>query len=92
MRSPAQSVAAVTSTAQRSAQQARRTAGRLLATSIGFSAAYYLDPENGAARRTRLRATARQAAHTLHEVRGQDGVPVRAGSVDAPRKVPAPLR
>ena len=44
-------------------RRARRHAGRLLVGGAGFAAAYYLDPQNGRARRARLRIVLSQAAH-----------------------------
>lgn len=38
----------------RRARRAKRSAGRLLVSGLGFSAAYFLDPDHGAARRRRV--------------------------------------
>jgi hypothetical protein len=45
------------------ARRARRTSGRFLVCGVGFAAAYYLDRQNGRARRARLRTALRHAAH-----------------------------
>lgn len=38
----------------RRARRAKRSVGRLLVSGLGFSAAYFLDPDHGAARRRRV--------------------------------------
>ena len=43
------------SSANRRLSRARRTTGRIVASALGFGVAYYLDAENGAARRATLR-------------------------------------
>jgi hypothetical protein len=55
----------VTATVARHAHRARRSAGRIVVSAAGFSAAYYLDPENGAQRRHRLHELVRKTGATI---------------------------
>jgi hypothetical protein len=48
--------------AGRRAHRARKSSGRVLVWAVGFGAAYYLDRQNGRARRARLRAALRRTA------------------------------
>jgi hypothetical protein len=48
--------------AGRRAHRARKASGRIFVWGVGFGAAYFLDPENGAARRARLRTALRRTA------------------------------
>jgi hypothetical protein len=67
------------SSAARHAHRIRRSTGRIVLSAAGFSAAYFLDPENGAARRRRVQDFVRHTGATLDEVISQP---------DTPRSVP----
>ena len=54
--------------ASRRASRARRTWGRILVSALGFAMAYYLDPENGGARRRELQRRLRQVARSTGPV------------------------
>jgi hypothetical protein len=45
--------------ATRRIQRGRKTTGRIVASALGFSLAYYFDPENGGLRRKHLQHTVR---------------------------------
>ncbi len=51
----------------------RRSAGRVVMSAAGFSAAYYFDPMNGEQRRQRLQAFVRRTGDTIDEVISGDG-------------------
>jgi hypothetical protein len=53
------------SSAFRHARRARRTTGRMAVSALGFGVAYYLDTQNGAARRDQLRRSLRRGAATI---------------------------
>jgi hypothetical protein len=50
------------------ARRARRTTGRVLVSALGFAVAYYLDPENGDARRKQLQQVLQRTARHLKSV------------------------
>ncbi len=52
----------------RHVRRARKTAGRLVVSAFGFGVAYYLDAENGAARREQLHGLLRRTAAALESV------------------------
>ena len=74
--------------ATRHARKARRSAGRLFVSGIGFSAAYFLDPDHGTARRKRavefLQRT-RRAIGSSEIKRDQPDTPERDPRVPDPR-------
>jgi hypothetical protein len=51
----------------------RRSAGRVVMSAAGFSAAYYFDPMSGEQRRQRLQAFVRRTGDTIDEVFSGDG-------------------
>jgi hypothetical protein len=53
----------------RHARNAKRSAGRLIVSGIGFSAAYFLDPDHGAARRQQALDVLRRAKRSGQEVK-----------------------
>jgi hypothetical protein len=56
------------SSANRRVRRVRRTTGRLLVSALGFGVAYYLDIENGEARRKRLQLWLRRTSRRLESV------------------------
>jgi hypothetical protein len=56
----------------RQARHARRTSGRILASALGFGVAYYLDAENGAARRRRVHDYVSRTARDIDGVLTRD--------------------
>jgi hypothetical protein len=65
-------------TAARHIRRTKRSTGRLAVSALGFSAAYFLDAENGAARRRRLQDFMRRTAADLDEVLTPELGPLRA--------------
>ena len=53
------------SSANRRIRRGRKTTGRIVVSAFGFAVAYYLDTENGAARRKRLSQFLQRTAHTI---------------------------
>jgi hypothetical protein len=53
----------------RRVRHAKRSAGRLLVSGIGFSAAYFLDPDHGAARRKQAVDVLRRAKRSRQEAK-----------------------
>ena len=51
--------------ARRRVHRGRRTTGRIVASALGFGAAYYFDAENGGLRRKRLHRTLEHAARSV---------------------------
>jgi hypothetical protein len=49
-------------------RRVRRTTGRLLVSALGFGVAYYLDTENGEARRKRLQQWLRRTSRRFESV------------------------
>ena len=70
--------------ATRRIQRGRKTTGRIVASALGFSVAYYFDPENGGLRRK----------HLQHAVRGVFGEinDALAPDIADPAFVPSVLR
>jgi hypothetical protein len=62
----------------------KKTSGRLLFSGIGFSAAYFLDPEHGAARRQRIKAVAKARLHAAGEARPIPNAGDKKDPVEAP--------
>lgn len=58
----------LTESAIRHVRRARKTTGRFVVSAFGFGLAYYLDAENGAARRRQLHRLLRRTAATLDSV------------------------
>jgi hypothetical protein len=56
----------------RQARRAQRTATRLAFSAIGFSAAYFLDPEHGASRRRQALQLLRRGQRAIVNARGAD--------------------
>jgi hypothetical protein len=57
------------------ARHAQRTGTRLLFSGIGFSLAYFLDPQHGASRRKQAGALIRRGTGAVASMRGGDAVP-----------------
>jgi hypothetical protein len=72
------------------AGHARRTSGRLLFCGAGFATAYYLDTQNGHARRAQLRETVRHAAQRAR-ARAYDADVVGSPDLVAPPPGPPPV-
>jgi hypothetical protein len=53
----------------RRARKAKRSAGRLLVSGVGFAAAYYLDPDHGAARRQQAVDVLRRTKRSRQEAK-----------------------
>jgi|GEM_PF-3084318 len=62
----------VLSSANRRMRRARRTSGRLLASALGFGVAYFLDTENGQARRRKAQQRLGRTARRLDSVFGSE--------------------
>jgi hypothetical protein len=54
-------------------RKARRSAGRLLVSGIGFSAAYFLDPDHGATRRAQAVDVLRRARRSRQDAKAKQG-------------------
>jgi hypothetical protein len=63
--------------AVRSARRTKRTIGRVAFSAAGFSAAYFLDPSHGAARRDQFMGYIRRSGRSLDEVVSQEATPIR---------------
>ncbi len=64
-------------------RRARKTTGRIVVSALGFGLAYYLDAENGRARRARLREALQRAVERVGSV--------RAAEAEGPPPVFSPL-
>jgi hypothetical protein len=55
------------------AQRARKSAGRLVVSGLGFSVAYFFDPDHGSARRKQAVELASHIRRTAAQVKGRRG-------------------
>jgi hypothetical protein len=63
--------------AVRSARRTKRSVGRIAFSVAGFSAAYFLDPAQGAERRKQFMGYLHRAGASLDEVVSQEAAPIR---------------
>ena len=58
--------------ATRRIQRGRKTTGRIVASALGFSVAYYFDPENGGLRRKHLQHAVRGVFREINDALAPD--------------------